>query len=134
MNFTEKNIGRNYHRITQPSGVEIVNKHFKSLTKIRYNVKYLELLLIILNDISRFEFIEEVEILSLREFQHFNKSYKITDNLFPKDMKNVKKIVIFSLNADHTEYLKKNHPKNKILYELQIFDYSKYFKYFNFTI
>ena len=50
--------------------------------------------------------------------------FKKIENIFPKTMRSVKKIVIFSLKSEQTSYLRKILPKN-ISYDLEIRDYSK---------
>ena len=91
------------------------------MKKITFSIQSSESLKLIIDNISKFEFIENVEILYSLEVYTFKK----IEIFFPKTMKNVKKIVIFSLVSEQTNCLKKVVPKN-ILYELQIRDYSKF--------
>ena len=76
---------------------------------------------IVLKEISEFEYVEEAEIFLYRN-PHDSYDVKNSNDskFFPLNMKNVKKIAIFSLGgSEHEQYLRRMVPA-KISYELQI--------------
>ena len=93
---------------------------------------------IILEGSKRLEFIEEIEIFydgtSLYPYL-MSQWRRFCQNLFPRIMKNVKKILIVSKNSEHTKQFQSAISENVFDYDLQIRNFTKsdpFFKYFKY--
>ena len=89
---------------------------------IKFVARYLELMPIILNNVSKFEYIKNVQIKWKGETRQLDKITKIPDCLFPESMKRAQKIKIYSSYPEHHKYLKENYQKivKKLSYSLDI--------------